>query len=148
MINQEKYPSGVTLVEIAVGIAVIVLLLGLVVPSYAMLRGSVALGNSARELQSALRLAQNRSTVSQDGIAHGVRIDANSYTLFGGSWATPTYTTVFSLPSGVTVTSGAGQTILFTRLTGLPQAEQVIVLAAGSSSRTVQIGAGGLISLP
>lgn len=144
-----KHPRGITLVEIAVGIGVFVLLIGLVAPTYAMLRGNVALGNGARELQSSLRLAQNRAAVSQGGEAHGVRINTDSYAMFGGSsWDARTYTEQHSLPSGVTVTTGANQTILFTRLTGMPAAAQDVVLSAGSNTRTVSVGAGGLVSLP
>lgn len=139
---------GITLIEIAIGIGIMAMLIALVAPSYATLRVGVALGNASRELQSSLRLVQNRAFVSQGGTTHGVHLEAGYYVLFGGSWEVPTYTKRVDLPHGVSLTTGAGQTVIFSRLGGLPDSSSDLALSAGSNQRVVRVDSGGLISLP
>lgn len=133
------------MLELAIGIGIMVLLTFLIAPSFSLLRRNVALGNTGRELQSALRLAQTKAFVAQGGAAasHGVQVETDRYIILGG----PQPQTVY-LPNGVTVSGGAGQVFTFTRLTGLPSSAQDIVLSAGGSSEIVRIEASGLISLP
>lgn len=133
------------MLELAIGIGIMVLLTFLVAPSFAILRRNVSLGNTGRELQSALRVAQNRAFVAQGGAAasHGVEIQTDRYIILGGSQPQ----TVL-LPNGITVSGGAGQVITFTRLTGLPSSAQDIVLSGGGANEIVRVEAGGLISLP
>ena len=143
--NNLKDQRGVTMLELLVAIAIFGLLAFLIAPSFALLRKNVALGNAGQELQSALRLAQNRAFVAQGGAgaSHGIQLESDRYIILGGSQPQTIY-----LPHGVTVSGGAGQTITFTRLTGLPDSAQDVVLAAGSDSKMVRVDASGLISLP
>ena len=147
--NLVKYnQSGFTMIELMISLAIMALLAVLVIPSFTSLRSNVALGNASRELQSALRVAQNRAMVAQNGTDHGVHLESNYYVLFGGSWSTPNYTNVVNLPAGIVISGAAGQTVTFDRLSGLPTAAQVVTLQAGSNQEMVQIDTSGLISLP
>jgi len=144
--NLNCYPRGITMIELMISLAILALLTALVAPSFLMLKGSVALGNASRELQSALRVAQNRAFVAQggSGASHGVQLEADRYIILGGSQPQTVY-----LPEGITISGSAvGQTITFTRLNGLPAAPQDVTLESGSNQKVVHIDASGLIRLP
>jgi Tfp pilus assembly protein FimT len=143
--NLNNQARGVTMLELAIGIGIMVLLTFLAAPSFTMLRRNVALGNASRELQSALRLAQTKAFAAQGGatVTHSIKIQTDRYIIFGG----PQPQTIL-LPRGITVSGGAGQVISFARLTGLPSSAQDIVLSAGSTHEIVRIESSGLISLP
>lgn len=144
--NNLKTRRGITMIELMITIAIMALLAALVAPSFSLLRGSVALGNATRELQSALRLVQSRAVVAQDGTAHGVYLETDHYFLFADSWSG--VGTRVDLPSGIVISGVVGQTITFNRLTGLPSSAQDVVLEAGSDTRMVRVDTSGLISLP
>ncbi len=143
---KKSLPHGVTMVELAIALGILTLLLFLAVPSFTILRRNVALSNSSRELQSALRLVQTRALAAQGGVAayHGIQLQTDRYVILNNGLQQEIF-----LPKGITISGAAvGQTIIFTRLSGLPSSPQEIVLSAGGSQLIVQVEAGGLINLP
>lgn len=133
------------MLEMMIALAILTLLLFLAVPSFSLLRRQVSLNNVSRELQSALRLAQGRAMAAQGGAVttHGVRLEADRYIILGDIEPQ-----IFYLPAGITISGGSGQTVTFTRLTGLPNLNQEIILSAGASQQVVRLEESGLISLP
>ena len=139
--------AGVTLIELMVVIGIIFLLFTIGLPSYNSIKENVALSNYSQEIVSALRSAQNRSIVSQNGTSHGVHFNSDSYVLFGGDWATPDYTTIYQLGGGLGVLEGEGREVIFDRLTGQTSGQTIIIGSAGGNPKTIQINETGKISI-
>lgn len=135
-----KSRQGFTLIELLTVIAMIGLLSALAVPSYASIRNSAAFSATADTLVNDLRLAQNQSISSQDGVAHGLNFTTTSYDVVSGT----TVTRTINLPNGIQF-SAPPVSITFQRLTGTT-ADSSLVLTIGGRQKTITINATGQIS--
>jgi len=87
--TSQRFGAGFTLIEILVVVGIMFLFLGMSVLQLRSFQQGSHLENTAREVASALRLAQNRTLASQDSSQYGVYFDTTTtphqYTLFQGS---------------------------------------------------------------
>jgi prepilin-type N-terminal cleavage/methylation domain-containing protein len=143
---KHRLPKGFSLVELLTVVGVIGFLLTIGIFSFRVIENRVALGTATEEVLNALRVAQERSLSSQDGIQHGVHFDATQYVLFGGSWAAPTYQKVYTLPNRVQISQGVGTELVFERLNGKTTVAEIRV-AIGGSEKAISVSNSGRISL-
>lgn len=138
---------GFTLIELLTVIGIIMFLSTIAMPSIAAMRRNVAFNSTVREIVSDLRTEQNRAISSQDGINHGVHFSADRYDLYGGSWASPTYTEEHVLDTGVSINFGATPDMNFSRLVGTPSSAGIITIDYGGQSRSIRVEADGRIMI-
>lgn len=115
---------GLTLIELLTVIGMIVITGAITAPSFASIKRGAGLNNTAQEIVSTLRVAQNKAVSSQrpagntaDPLDYGVHFEGNAYSLFYGDSATVLET--HQLPDGTTVCPTSVTDIIFERLTGI-----------------------------
>ncbi len=150
----KKSGAGFTMIELLVSIAILGLMLAIGIPSYASLRQNVALGNTADEIASALRLAQSSAMASQGGTAQGVHFTASQYCLFSVSTCSaamptscPSATTTYALGGYGIAISGVPLDVCFDRLSGTTTAKSIVVGISGGSSKTISVTTVGKITV-
>ena len=80
-----KNEEGITLIELLLVIALIVVLATLSMPVYSNLQTSSQLAESTSLLVQTLRTAKEKSSARLNDVKHGVKLEANSYILYYGS---------------------------------------------------------------
>ncbi|MDE1975177.1 MAG: prepilin-type N-terminal cleavage/methylation domain-containing protein [Patescibacteria group bacterium] len=144
--------NGFTMIEILVAIAIILILVGIGVFVFYEAREKAELDGITDGIASTLEKAQSNALNGGNGLPYGVRFQSNSYTYFSGNSYDP------SDPSDVTVSidSGhgisdniSGDTVIFSRLTGVPDATGTVTVTDLSSdeTQTVTIGNQGDITV-
>lgn len=144
--------TGFTLAELLISIAILVLLVGLSVKSFANFSHVKGLNVSATVLAEALRDARSRTLASVDASQYGVKIDADRFTLFKGSVfssSTPENQTVVFV--GSVMASTSINTVLFSRVTGSSSASGTIDLylpqAFGGEIKEITVQTTGLVNV-
>ena len=118
------FKKGFILIELLVVIFIMVLLAGLVVANFRFFQTKTNLEETALQLVSVLRLAQNKAIASEGETPFGVRLENNRYTLFLGSTYQPSSPSnqQYLLTNGLEIfdisLNGGGQDIVFNRLDG------------------------------
>ncbi len=149
----KKYIRGFTLMEMAIVMAILILLVAIVVPSFSRYRKVQILKSETEHLVLLLREARSRTLSSENSLQYGVYVTSNSVTMFSGSayvsGASGNQTT--AVDSAVTLTpslAGGGNTILFKRLSGATDQSGTIVVAVvgDTTQHTVTISSLGLIA--
>lgn len=118
--------KGFTLIEILLVLFFFVILLGSSVVVVSSLRSESELTNTAQEILSVLRIAQNRTVASEGQTRYGVYFDNMSsphqYVLFHGSdYASGVVDEVYKLSSTLefsAISFGAGSEVVFQRIQG------------------------------
>ena len=132
--------TGFTLLELLVSFSIISLLLFIGLPIHHSITDGVALDSQSQQIVNDLRLAQQRSLVSQGGVNHGIHFNTTSYVLFGNTWATsPTYTITRKLSHDIQITQGADSEIIFSRLTGVAADKQITITLPNGKQRIITI---------
>ncbi len=146
------------MIELITVISMITITAAITAPSFAAIKRGVGLNNTAQEIVSILRVAQNRAISSQrpvgntaNPINYGVHFAGDSYTLFyGNDWAGATAMEVRQLPDGTTVCPASAVNIIFDRLDGIAVSSGDVVVGidcGGSSYRTVSVAPSGTIQV-
>jgi prepilin-type N-terminal cleavage/methylation domain-containing protein len=138
---------GFSILELITVIAIVSVLMVVALPNYHMMRANVVSTNGAQEIIAALRTSQNKAVASQDGIAHGVRFESDRYIAFGGSWSSPTYATTFQLEKGLSITQGAGTSVMFDRLSGGAAASEIRLESSSGSTYRIIVDVLGAVRL-
>lgn len=150
-----KSGAGLTLIELLTVIGMIGITMAIVAPSFSSVKKGIGLNNTAQEIVSTLRVAQNKAISSQrtgtaDPTDIGVHFDANKYTLFFGAAynSTATSNEVHTL-SDSTVCTGAGTDVVFSRLSGMTSAAHTIELGLSGcgAKRAIAVSPSGTIQL-
>jgi len=148
--------KGLTLIELLTVISMITITAAITAPSFAAIKRGAGLNNTAQEIVSTLRVAQNKAISSQrpvgntlDPLNYGVHFEGGTYTLFyGNDWATATNKEIHQLPDGTTVCAGSATDMIFNRLDGIPASAGTVTVGidcAGSTVRTISIALSGTI---
>ncbi len=152
-INSRKHRGGFTAIEI-VAVILIIAIVGVIAVSRIT---STKIYNVAAEveiLKANLRYAQFRALSDADtnygvnNVTWGISLSANSYTLQRNGAAATTYfpgdnSPTHNLPSGISITQGAGTTIIYS-VWGIPSATPVtsniaITVTDWSSPQTITV---------
>lgn len=137
---------GFTLIELLVVIGIVSALSAVAVPSYSLMKNHAALNSDTQELFSAIRYAQNQAMSGQDGVAWGVRLEANRYIVYGGDWSAPHNTQTHILDNGIQIIQSVNSEIVFNRLNGTSTNKTITIGFIGGNQKTIQINNFGKIS--
>jgi len=148
---------GFSLVELIISIAIVAILAGVGFISILNYKQQQALLSATQEIIAVFRNAQDRSISQESGGRWGVHFENPSsgndfYDLFQGlSYTTGTVVSRSTLPSGVQFDNpvpGANSTIIFSPITGLPDAPGTIKISLmnnPTSSSTISVNVNGEI---
>ena len=138
---------GFTLIEVLLSVAIISLLAGLALPVYQGFQGRNDMASTSQSITETLRRAEAYARSGNNNSQWGVNFQAGTVTLFSGtSFATRTTALdeTLSIPVGITL-SYTGD-IIFTKVTGAPQATLTQTLTSSDSTRTVTVNAEGMVN--
>jgi type II secretory pathway pseudopilin PulG len=133
---------GMSLIEIIIVIAILMVLIGLASTNFVPTRNRVSLETDITTLVTDLRAQQIKAMAGDtqgtgSNINHGIYFQTNSYTLFRGLIYSPSDTSnsKVNLDDGVAITSSSfpSQTILFATQSG-----EIIGFSAGQNSLTIK----------
>ena len=139
--------KGFTLLELLIVIGIMSALFLASWPLYHSINNTISLKNSAQEIYNALHLAQSRAINSRGNAVHGLHFNADSYVVFSGPWAAPIATRQHELHRGLTITTGAGSTITFNRLTGDTSDTTIAISQSPTLEKTIVVNEAGKITL-
>lgn len=135
---------GFTLLEVALVITLVVIISAFTVPIGINFYRNQTLNEASDGILSVLRRSQNHAAFGKNDSDFGVKILSDTYVLFEGSSYVSRDTSKdasFNISMGVTAT-GADE-IVFTKLTGVPNATGSITITAGNTTKTIEINAQG-----
>lgn len=150
-------PSGFTLIEMVLVIALVAIMLVLMIPVSRQFQVSALLTSETAALVADLRRSQAAAVAGANDSAHGVHFDptpTDRWVLFRGN----TYVQgapeneVHALPSVLDITTvtltGGGQDILFTERRGMTGNSGLISLRApNGETRTVSVNGRGVVEV-
>ncbi len=142
--------KGFTIIELLIVISITAILAAAASPIYSNLQVSTQLDESSAQIAQDVRLAREQSLAGVHGVAHGVRFNASSYTLYqGASYATRSaaYDQVNTFSSALAITTTfPNSEIVFTAGTGMPSATGTIIVShAVSGTRTILVNDIGAV---
>lgn len=140
--------KGFTLIEMVLSVAMLAVIAGIGVPVYQALQVRNDLDITATSLTQDYRRAQVLSQASQGDSEWGVQVNSAGVTLFKGvSYAARdvSYDEVSPIPASITSTGLLS--VVFSRLTGLPQTTGTTTLTSNANEvRTIHINTEGTVS--
>lgn len=151
---QEK---AFTLIELIISMAIIAILAGVGFINIINYRHRQDLTSTTQEIIEVLRNSQNRSLSQESASRWGVHFENQTsgtdfYELFqGASYAGATIVSKSALPSNIQFdipASGSSSTIIFSPITGLPNASATIkiyLISSPTSSSTIIVNSNGKI---
>lgn len=151
----EKQTSGFTLIELVVVIAILILLLGVVLPNFNFFQRQSALESATQEITGALRLAQNKTLASEDASAFGVYFESDKFIIFKGATFYPSSpdNIIYNLNSSLKISEvnlGGGNSLVFSRLSGETANYGSLKVAEannGAKNKIIFIDSSGTVSL-
>ena len=150
--NQKPRIKGFTLIEIIVVLLILGIIVSISATAFERMYRESALKAGGSEVYGALISARSRTLAAQNDTTHGVFVSSTTVTRFEGSSYSPSSSTSvsYTFEGGVTATSTfitSGTPIIFTRLTGEPNASGTIYVRNndGTNTTTITISASGLI---
>jgi len=148
--------KGFTLVELLVATAIMVVMISIGVVTFVSSKNASSLNSYTDGIISSLEQARGNALSGKGGSSYGIKFTTNTltHTLFTGSTYSSSATTnvVTQIGTGYTLTTnltGSSNTIVFSRLTGVPSATGTITLLqqATSKSKIITIGTQGNITV-
>lgn len=110
MLNKKNKQTGFTMIEVIIVIAVIGILTAMTIPSWQSFSDFINLKDSAKMIETKIKLAKNYSLNSLDDKNYGIRIEADKITIFNA--VTSADVEVYNLINGVEIyniaTAGGG----------------------------------------
>lgn len=148
VIFKAKYVNrGFTLVELMLSVSLFVLVATIVFPVTISFYQTQILNDVQGSLVSALRESQMLAIVNKNDTSYGVYLQNDSYTIFSGdsySERIESEDEIVSIISNVTI-SGPSE-IVFSKITGLSNIDEIISLSAGQKTREIEITSFGNIN--
>jgi prepilin-type N-terminal cleavage/methylation domain-containing protein len=149
---KNTYKQGVTLLEIMIVLAIVVILIAVVVPQFSRMRENQALKNAVIDVVSTLNKARSQTLASVDSSEYGVHFEANHVIIFKGvvysaGVSSNEVTDVISPAtiSNISLTGGATD-VYFSRLSGAPSKTGTITIASPNFSKVVTVSTTGIAS--
>lgn len=154
MMHIKNNSKGFSLLELVIGIAIIAIIAGISVATFAKFSRSSSVNKEADIALSHLEKARNQTLASVDSSSFGVRFSTSTITFYKGTtYSGSTGRVVQSIPSNVLVSysfTGNAQEIYFNRLTGIPSATGTVTFTSrsnASTTKTIQVQATGLAEI-
>jgi Tfp pilus assembly protein FimT len=152
--NMNFYQKGISVIELLISIAIIILLVVAVLPSFNSIRQDNILKSSARDVLSSLDKAHSQSISSINSSSYGVHFQSDKVLIFKGTSyvSNDVNNESISITSPVTISNislGGVSDLYFSRLTGAPSASGTVTLSVtgnNSLSKTITISATGALS--
>jgi Tfp pilus assembly protein FimT len=144
--------TGISLVELLVGIAIISGISTMAFYSLPAYREKQALDNADTEVVSLLQDARTKTISGEGAQAYGVHIESDKAVLFASAYSSSAGISTVNFDAGLTVKtislSTGGGDILFRRGTGETSSYGTLILSnsSGSRTRTISIAPSGLVS--
>ena len=147
---------GITLVEILVAIAIIIVLISITLPQFSKMKENQVLKNTVSDVVSVLQMAQSKSLASVNSSEYGVHFQSDKMVIFTGKTysqnATDNNVINIVSPSSISNVTFAGNSttsgdIYFARLTGDPNVTGTITVVTPAYSKIITISATGSVSL-
>ena len=149
------FPNGFTLIEMLVVIGILLTLISLTTISLTRIQSRVNLTTTVNDFIADLREQQTRAMVGDTGTGlapdnFGIHFDANSYTLFEGTYyATGSANFAPSLPSVVQISSTfSGGNILFSKGSGEANSTGSVTFTntASNEQKTIILNKYGVVT--
>ncbi len=141
--------TGFTLLEILIAIAIISIITVISIVSWQSFSDATNLGNTAKMVETKIKLAKNYSLSALNDVNYGVHLEAGNVTIFPADAAYvfgDSDNQVFNLTDGVEIYNGIGNDIIFSRLTGVTDDAGNIgirIIKRPSKIKTISINAQG-----
>ena len=144
-----KTNSGGMLVNVIVSLGIFLLMATISIPYFRSFRQNVELSETAREIVSSLRYAQQLTITEQ--IPHGVYFNEAIDSYFVFKLITPTSTiTAVSLPADISFSSVSGFTsnlVNFNSYGSVDQAGEIILSSTNNASSTITVKPSGYVQI-
>ncbi len=147
--QKEFISGGFTLLEVLIVIAIISIVAVISIVSWQSFSDAANLGNTAKMIETKIKLAKNYSLNALDDVNYGVHLEAGNVTIFPADAAYifgDSDNQVFNLTDGVEIYDGAGNDIIFSRLTGVTDDAGTIgirIIKRPSKTKIISINAQG-----
>jgi len=151
-----KNKQGFTLIEIIIVMFVMVFLISTSIVSYRFFEKSTELEKTSQDIISTLKLAQTKTTSSEEASQYGVHFENNKYTLFKGDayQAGLESNKIYNIPNRLEIydisLTGEGSDVIFKRISGKTEQNgniSIRIISNTSKIKTVNIITSGVIEL-
>lgn len=149
-LNKTKNSStGFSILEVLLVIAIISIITVIAVTSWRSFSDATNLSNTAKMIETKIKLAKNYSLSAVNDVNYGVHLEAGSVTIFPADAAYDPVgpnNQVFALTDGVEIYDGVGDDIIFSRLTGTTADSGTIgirLIKDTSKTKTITINSQG-----
>ncbi len=143
--------KGITLIEVMIVVVILIALLAVTTSQFSSLRQNQALQASTTEVVSVLKKASSQTLASIDSSQYGVHFGTDTVIIFKGTTYPSDSDETITLTNPAYITnvslSGGGSDVYFNRLTGVPSKTGTITVSITGASKTITIGATGIISV-
>lgn len=149
------YKKGISLIEILIVLAILVILMAVALPQFAKMRENQVVKNAVADVASTISRARSLSLASVDSSEYGVHFESDKVIIFKGttySLGAPDNEIIdIVYPASITnVTlggvSGSSGEIYFNRLFGAPSDNGTITISSTNFSKIITISATGGVS--
>ncbi|MES2023382.1 MAG: type II secretion system protein [Patescibacteria group bacterium] len=150
------YQKGITLVETLVAVAIIVLILAIVLPSFNTIKKNNILKSTTEDIFSALDNAHSQTLSSVSSSTYGVHFQSDKVVIFKGTVYSSNdvnnKTVNINFPASISnvnfnSVSAISGDIYFAHLTGVPSKTGTVTIAVSSSTKIITISATGNFSI-
>ena len=147
--NSSHSSQGFTLIELLISIAIMIIIFSIGLYYFYNAKSGSNLSMETDSIISILEKAKSNAIAGKGGQNYGVNFGANNYTYFGGNSfiLNNPGNEVYSVSDGLSLSntmSGSGGSVIFSRLTGVPQTTGTITVTELSTSRTQNVIVGNL----
>ena len=146
--NKKNLSKGFTFAEMSVVLAIIAVLAVIVISSFGKVGGKEALDSTVVSIISVLNEAKSAAISSKDQSNYGVRIFQNQLVSFENTYGTNNNTLSISNLVRISTSTGIGNDIIFSNVTGNSSASGTItvtVLSDPSKNSTIRIYSTGAV---
>lgn len=148
--EQKKNISlGFTLIEVLIVIVIVSIIAAISIISWQSFSDEANLGNTAKMIESKIKLAKSYTLSATNDVNYGIHLDAGNVTIYPANLAYDplgSNNQIFPLTQGVEIYNGVGNDIVFNRLTGITSNAGTIgvrIISRPSKIKTITINSQG-----